>query len=85
MEARDTAATGFLDHCAKQRAGHTLADTNEFWVLLQGLFVRRGVREVSAAQLLALGVRMHAENKAKLRLLEQLGLLQLSNNSVSLA
>ena len=70
---------------AKQRAGHTLADTNEFWVLLQGLFVRRGVREVSAAQLLALGVRMHAENKAKLRLLEQLGLLQLSNNSVSLA
>ena len=28
------------------------------------------VREVSAAQLLALGVRMHPENRAKLRLLE---------------
>ena len=32
----------------KQRAGHALAATNEFWALLQGLFVRRQVREVSA-------------------------------------
>lgn len=31
----------------KQRAGHALAATNEFWALLQGLFVRRQVREVS--------------------------------------
>ena len=38
----------------KQRAGHALAAMNEFWALLQGLFLRRQVREVSAAQLLAL-------------------------------
>ena len=31
----------------KQRAGHALVATNEFWALLQGLFVRRQVREVS--------------------------------------
>ena len=37
----------------KQRAGHALAGMNQFWALLQGLFLRRQVREVSAAQLLA--------------------------------
>ena len=35
----------------KQRAGHALAATNEFWALLQGLFVRRQVREVSGSPL----------------------------------
>ena len=69
----------------KARAGHGLADLNEFWALLHGLFQRRQDPEVSAAQLLALGLRISAaENKAKLRLLELLGLVRLSNNAVAL-
>ena len=69
----------------KARAGHGLADLNAFWALLRGLFQRRQEPEVSAAQLLALGLRISsAENKAKLKLLELLGLVTLSNNAVAL-
>ena len=48
------------------------------------LFIRRETRELQAAQLLALGVRMSGENSKRMRVLEALGLLKLQSNAVRL-
>lgn len=62
---------------ASTRGNLTLAELSTFWGLLRGLFVRRETRELQAAQLLALGVRMSDDNKRKMRILEALGMIQL--------
>jgi hypothetical protein len=61
----------------RTRGNLTLAELSTFWGLLRGLFVRRETRELQAAQLLALGVRMSDDNKRKMRILEALGMIQL--------
>jgi hypothetical protein len=62
----------------------SLKDLNAFWAVLRSLFARRETRELAAAQLLALGVRMSEQNARYMRILEALGLLKLQNNAVTL-
>jgi hypothetical protein len=70
----------------EMRAGLSLAELDSFWRALRGHFVRRETRELQAAQLLALGIRIGEEKNAqRMRILEHLGLLRMRHNSVCLA
>ena len=68
-----------------ERKGLAFGDLSEFWTKLKGLFEKREAKELQAAQLLALGVRiMDAGDRKKLALLEKLGHVALKNNAVKL-
>jgi len=64
--------------------GLTLEETDEFFGLLQGICHERDVREVQAAQLLALGIRLTAPTLRKLGALEAMGLLKREQNCIRL-
>lgn len=69
-----------------QRDGVGLDELNDFWRCLRSHFVRRETRELQAAQLLAVGVRIGEQKNARmLRLLERLGRLTAAQNAVRLA